>query len=170
MLTRCRSESHDGLHTRPRRHRPNGFEQLTHIVRLIGVYDADGSVRGELAYWIGARLGRAHCSLCEITHGLVRERADWKKCRAGLAVPFDTYHRDEQPDAVRVATADIVPAVIAETQQGFSPLLGPADLDRCGGSVDQLFGAIERAVQRLGLAWPEACPPESSSEGGGLDR
>ena len=42
------------------------------IVRLIGVYDANGTLSGELAYWIGARLGRRHCSLCDITHGSVR--------------------------------------------------------------------------------------------------
>jgi hypothetical protein len=48
------------------------------IRRLVGVYNANGSVGGELAYFIGARLGRAHCALCDITHGLVRERATWK--------------------------------------------------------------------------------------------
>src|SRR6478735_10675397 len=80
--------------------------QMNRIVRLIGVYDADGTVRGELAYWVGARLGRAHCALCDITHGLIRERADWKACRASLPVPFDTFHRDDQPEAVRGAIGD----------------------------------------------------------------
>ncbi len=60
------------------------------IVRLVGVYDADGTVRGELAYWVGARLGRRHCALCHITHGSVRQRPEWKACRAGLPVPFGT--------------------------------------------------------------------------------
>jgi hypothetical protein len=129
-------------------------EQPAHIVRLIGVYDADGGVRGELAYWIGARLGRAHCSLCDITHGLVRERADWKRCRVGLAVPFDTYHRDDQPEAVREATANTAPALIAVTEDGLVPLLGPDDIAACGGSVDQLLDATERALERTNLGWP----------------
>jgi len=30
-------------------------------------------------------------------------------------VPFETFHRDDQPDEVRTATADRVPVVIAET-------------------------------------------------------
>jgi hypothetical protein len=127
---------------------------VTRIVRLIGVYDADGSVRGELAYWVGARLGKAHCSLCDITHGLVRERAEWKSRRADLAAPFDTYHRDDQPDAVRVATADVAPAVIAETPHGLVPLLGPEDIDRCAGSADHLFEEIDHAMARAGLTWP----------------
>ena len=56
------------------------------IVRLIGVYDANGTLRGEIAYWIGARLGRRHCSLCEVTHGLFAVKGDWKRCRDGLPV------------------------------------------------------------------------------------
>lgn len=71
------------------------------ITGLVGVYNADGTIRGELAYWVGKRLGRAHCALCDITHGSVKERPEWKRCRDGLPVPFDTYHRDDQPESTR---------------------------------------------------------------------
>ena len=124
------------------------------VIRLVGVYDANGTIRGELAYWIGARLGRAHCSLCDITHSAVRERPEWKACCASLTVPFQTYHRDDQPAAVRVAIGNAAPAVAAETADGFTLLLGPADLDSCGGSIERLMSAIESAVEHLGLAWP----------------
>ena len=124
------------------------------IIRLIGVYDADGTIRGELAYWVGARLGRTHCALCDITHGLVRERADWLTCRAALPVVFDTYHRDDQPDPVRSAIGNKLPAVVAETTQGIVLLLGPDELAACGGSTDKLFDAVERVVTGVGLFWP----------------
>lgn len=123
------------------------------IVRLVGVYDADGTVRGELAYWVGARLGRRHCSLCEITHGSVRERPQWKVCRAGLPVPFETFHRDDQPDAVRDAAGGQAPVIVAETGAGHVLLLGAEDLEACGGSIDRLVDAIERAATRLGITW-----------------
>lgn len=55
---------------------------MVSLRRVIGVYDADGTAWGELRYWIGARVGRAHCSLCDITHGLVHERAEWRAARA----------------------------------------------------------------------------------------
>jgi hypothetical protein len=42
------------------------------IARLIGVYNAEGSLRGELAYLLGKLTGRAHCALCDITHGALR--------------------------------------------------------------------------------------------------
>ncbi len=123
------------------------------IRRLVGVYNANGSVTGELTYFIGARLGRAHCALCDITHGLLRERADWKTLRAHLPVPFDTCHRDDQPDDVRAAHEDRVPVVLAVTDSGFVVLLGPAELSSCGGRIDQFSRALDGAVTRLGLHW-----------------
>ena len=123
------------------------------IVRLIGVYDADGTLRGELAYWVGARLGRRHCSLCDITHGSVRQRPEWEACRVGLPVPFDTFHRNDQPDAVRAASGDRAPVVGAETDAGHVVLLEPDALDACAGSMDRLVESIESAATRLRLGW-----------------
>jgi len=122
--------------------------------RLVGVYDADGTWRGELAYWIGARLGRRHCSLCDITHGSVRERPEWVACKTGLPVEFATFHRDDQPEAVRAVADGSYPIVIAENDIGAVVLLGPEELASCGGSIERLVAAIEAAVSRLGLAWP----------------
>ena len=123
------------------------------IVRLVGVYDADSTARGEIAYWVGARLGRRHCSLCEITHGSVRQRPEWKTCKASLPVPFDTYHRNDQPDTIRTASGGQAPVVVAETTKGDVVLLGTADLETCDGSIDLLVEATNRAAERHGLTW-----------------
>lgn len=122
-------------------------------MRLVGVYDADGTLRGEVTYWVGARLGRRHCSLCDITHGSVRERREWRSCRAGLPIPFDTYHRDDQPDAVRASSGSRAPVVVAETTSGVVVLLGPDELHECHGSVDRLMDRISAAAARHGLSW-----------------
>ena len=71
------------------------------IARLVGLYNADGTLGGEVVCWIGAHLGRRHCSLCDITHGSVGQRPEWKSSLAGLPVRFDTYHRDDLPDTIR---------------------------------------------------------------------
>jgi hypothetical protein len=126
----------------------------TQIRRLVGVYNADSTWQGELAYWVGARLGRAHCGLCDVTHGLVRERREWNECRLGLPVAFDTYHRNDQPDAVRAIAGGVAPVVLGETERGFVVLLGPAELDRCEGSIERLTKAIDETATRLDLSWP----------------
>jgi hypothetical protein len=121
------------------------------IRRLIGVYDADSTIRGELAYFVGARLGRRHCALCDITHGALRERDEWRRCRDDLPIPFETYHRNDQPEAVRALLAGRYPAVAAETDDGFVLLLGPEGLEACAASPDALVEALAIAASRLGL-------------------
>ena len=121
------------------------------VVRLIGVYDADATVIGELAYWIGARLGRRHCSLCDITHNSVRTKAEWTNCRSDFPVPFDTYHRNDQPDSVRATSDAQAPVVVAETSQRFVVLLRDQQLSACHGSVDALQAAIDAALAEAGL-------------------
>jgi hypothetical protein len=127
------------------------------IVALTGVYDADGTLVGELRYWIGARLGRAHCALCDITHGSVRERPEWQACRDDLSVPFATVHRDEQTDAVAAATAGEYPAVVATLDDGTTiRILDGAALEGAAHAADRqaaLVAAIEAAATAAGLAW-----------------
>lgn len=127
------------------------------VARLVGVYDADGSVWGEIAYWLGARLGRNHCALCDITHSSVRERPEWRSLRGSLPVRFEAYHRDEQPPVVAELLGGELPAVVAATDEGLVPLLGPAELETVAADADpprQLTQAIHRAVSGAGLAWP----------------
>jgi hypothetical protein len=124
------------------------------IRRLVGVYNADGTLRGELAYWISARLGRAHCALCDITHGNIRERSDWKQCRAGLPVPFDTYHRDDQPAEISDVAGSQAPVIVADTALGLVLLLGPDDIEACEGSPIRLSEALAQAADRHHLDWP----------------
>ena len=127
---------------------------MTTIVRLIGVYDAEGTLRGEVAYWIGARLGRRHCSLCEVTHGLFTEKNEWRSCRDGLPVPFDTYHRDDQPPQIRVISENQAPVVVAETTTGHVVLLDGQRIEEADGDPHQLVELIERAVNERSLLWP----------------
>ena len=131
--------------------------RLVRLVRLVGVYDADHTIRGEVAYWVGARLGRRHCSLCEITHGTFRVRSEWTACRAGLPIPFDTYHRDDQPAEVREAVGGRAPVVVAVTDDGVVPLLDGAAIEACHGSTERLMEAVEAAVHEAGITWPH--PP-----------
>ena len=127
------------------------------ITRLIGVYDADGSLLGELSYFLRARVGRTHCALCDITHGRIRERPAWRASRDRLPVPFVTFHRDDQPAEIRRAAGGAAPAVIAETASGeHLVLLGRADLEGCAGSPDRLVDAVEAAAKVRALRWPTA--------------
>lgn len=130
--------------------KPDSGDEIQ-ILQIVGVYDADGTIRGELAYFIGARLGRRHCSLCDITHGKVFERRDWQQCRATLEVEMITVHRDEAAPQVLEALNGRFPGVVAITERGAVVLLGPEELEECNGSPEALMAKISAAAKALQL-------------------
>jgi hypothetical protein len=115
---------------------------------LVGVYHANGTILGELSYWVKARLGRGHCALCDITHGSVREKASWRDCRDALAVPMTTVHLDERTPDVAAATDGRTPCIAAVTDAGVEILLTTGELDRCGGDPARLAAAIDDALAK----------------------
>jgi hypothetical protein len=113
---------------------------------LVGVYDADGGAVGELRYVVGHLLGRAECSLCDITHGRLRRKAEFDALRDRLGVPFDVVHRNERSAAVAAATGDALPCVLAVTSAGLVPLLDRDELRACGGDVARFESALRATV------------------------
>lgn len=109
------------------------------IDELIGVYDADSTLIGEVSYWVGARLGRTHCSLCELTHGLFTKKSEWKECTLGLGVPFLTFHRNDAPSDVLAHAAGRFPLVLARMGRGLEVVLTRDDLESFGGDTAE-FG------------------------------
>ena len=126
------------------------------IKSLVGVYHADGSLRGELRYWIGARLGRAHCSLCDITHAGVRRKHSWDAMAAGLGVGITLLHLNELDAELESAVQRSgSPAVLAVLDDGsLVEVLGPVGLDGLDGSVARFDVALRDSLNRLGLVLP----------------
>lgn len=117
------------------------------VTQLIGVYDADSTLWGEVSYWVGARVGVRHCSLCDITHSLFAEKSKWKECRDGLGVDFATFHRNDQPDDVRQCINGRYPAVVARSEAGEVAMFMNADeIAACGASPQQFAAEIMRRL------------------------
>lgn len=121
------------------------------VHEVIGVYDADGSLRGELAYALGKLTGQAHCALCDITHGTLRRRPGFDVACQRLGVPVTLLHRDEQPPDVAALTAGRTPMVVGRTDDGLVVLLSAADLERCERDPEALVDAALGAIAVLGL-------------------
>jgi hypothetical protein len=137
---------------------------VTSIRKLTGVYNARGTVAGELAYLLGKLSGRSHCGLCDITHGLrLRERQEWREQRVRLRVPFEAVHLDERSHAVG-RVCPLAPCVVAHTDVGLVPLLAPAEIDACAGSGEALVAAIGRAASERGLTFDSPAATEPSRE------
>lgn len=126
------------------------------VTRLVGVYRAEGSLRGELAYLVGHLLGRTHCSLCDITHSPLRRKAVWDRMAAGLGVAFELVHLDERDDATAAVVTgwDDSPAVLAEIDGRLVRVLDARQLDLLGGDVAAFEAALRAAVAGAGGVLP----------------
>ena len=111
------------------------MRMTSNVTEFIGVYDADSTLIGEVSYWIGARLGVTHCSLCELTHGLFTQKSEWKTCAKELSVPFHTFHRNDAPADVLAALSGEFPAVLQRTAEGLSVILTKEALEGFGGNT-----------------------------------
>jgi hypothetical protein len=125
------------------------------ITKLVGVYHANGSWRGELVYLAGRLTGRAHCALCDITHGPLGRRRSFDTCAAALPVAFDLVHLDERTDQVTGASEGRTPCILAQTDDAMVLLLGADDLAACNRDPTRLLAAIQRAADTRGLRWPD---------------
>lgn len=90
------------------------------ISELVGVYDADGGLRGEAAYV-------------------------WDRMAADLPVPVGLLHLDELHATLdEVVAGTGAPVVLARDEAGWRAPVGAAELDRMAGSV----GALEAVLRR----------------------
>jgi acyl CoA:acetate/3-ketoacid CoA transferase alpha subunit len=116
--------------------------------KLIGIYDADGGVVGELRYVIGHLRGTAECSLCDITHGKVKRKSEWDRCVNGRSLDVELLHRNELTDAQRAAATEL-PCVLIETPAGIELLIGADQLRDCHGHVEAFGTMIDVALQQF---------------------
>jgi hypothetical protein len=126
------------------------------VLALWGVYQADGGLIGELTYLAGKLRGTAHCALCDITHGTVAMKREWKLMAGGLSVPFPLVHLNERSADLEAVTRGRTPCVAAETEDGYTIVVDAEALDACAGSIEAFRAALYGGLTEAGLALPTA--------------
>ena len=122
------------------------------IHEFIGVYHADGGLRGEVRYVVGHLLGRTECALCDITHGPVRRKEAFDALVRDLEAEghrVEVHHRNEQTEAQAGASAGHLPCVLARGRAAdatWSILLEREALEACAGDVAALRQTLATAL------------------------
>ena len=99
---------------------------------FIGIYNADGTILGEVAYVAKKLLGRGSCALCDITHGWTGRRRDFDETCSAAGIEWTLLHRDEATPE-QLAAAGPLPSVIRHDNGTWQLVLGPSELDACHG-------------------------------------
>ncbi len=112
------------------------------VDRLIFVFDADSGAWDALVDSAKKVLRIDGCNLCQITHGLVAEKPEWRECRKALGVPVEYVHRDELQGELAALVEGRLPAIIADHGGQLTLLLDGSAIGRCRGSVEDLRGKL----------------------------
>jgi hypothetical protein len=120
---------------------------------LIGVYNADGGIVGELSYVFGHLIGIKSCSLCDISHSPIRKKASFKQLENYLltehGIMVRMVHLNERNEREKKASEGREPCMLLEyPDQSISMFLDATDLKVLSGSVSSLKKLI---VSRLDL-------------------
>tara|TARA_Y100001968_G_scaffold331567_1_gene386668 strand:- start:4765 stop:5127 length:363 start_codon:yes stop_codon:yes gene_type:complete len=113
--------------------------------KLIGIYNAKGSLIGELQYFWGKIRGTAHCALCDITHGKLKEKDSFKKCKEELNIPFELLHLDELNSELE-KFIDNAPCVIGKNDNGFSIIITSEELEKCQSNVESFSNLLDSKI------------------------
>ncbi|MBV7412335.1 hypothetical protein KRX56_06280 [Dermabacteraceae bacterium TAE3-ERU27] len=116
--------------------------------RLVGVYNANGGLAGELSYVIGKIRGTAHCGLCDISHGKrPMYRKEWKEMVQRLPLPLETVHLNEvDASTSRLLEKARSPFIALIDGENDRVLVSAEELDGCGGDSEALFALLSHRV------------------------
>ena len=116
------------------------------IERLVGVYRADGGVRGEFRFLIDHYLRGESCSLCDITHSPFRRKATWDEQVEKLGIPFTLLHLNELDEDLTAFVDGRAACVVAQTAEGWTFVLDNEELAALDGSVEGFFTLLRERL------------------------
>lgn len=116
---------------------------------VVGVYNAKGTLIGELAYITKKLLGVSKCALCDITHGWqIKGKASWKEqCRLS-SLDFNFLHLEELHEEQRAVVSHF-PVWLIYHQKQWVELMTADEIDSFKNRPQDMIRTLENRVSLL---------------------
>ena len=111
---------------------------------VVGIYNADGTIGGELSYALAKLARRGSCELCDVTHGWnPRGKRSWKAAVEQSELNLTFIHRDEAlPE--QLAAAGQLPAVVIANDDGWRVIMTSSEFAEFKSDPGALIAETER--------------------------
>ncbi len=116
--------------------------------KIIGIYNAKGTIIGELQYFFGKIIGKAHCALCDITHGKLKEKKAFTECKNKLEIPFELLHLDELNDELKAFIPN-APCIIGIEEGVAAIIIDANELEECKADVEKFSMILNSKINPL---------------------
>ena len=118
-------------------------------IQVFALFNAEGSLLGELQYVLGKCLGRESCALCDISHGWnPLGKSAWRK-HSATEPNIIWLHRDEAPESLLNAVVGELPCVVADHGHRVEMLLDSDTLKACEGDFAIFTELLEEKLRAL---------------------
>lgn len=119
------------------------------VRQIVGIYNADGSIGGELSYALAKLARRGSCELCDVTHGWnPLGKRSWKAAVDQSDLNLTLIHRDEAlPE--QLAAAGQLPAVVMSSDEGWRVIMTNSEFAEFKSDPGALIDEIERRAAAL---------------------
>jgi len=116
-------------------------------VKIYCIYNAEGSIFGELKYFYNKYIRDIKCSMCDITHNILSEKKEWKKRCMVSPLKIECLHLDELPKDIENLVIGNTPCVVAKTSSTNEIILENKELIAMKGNVDSFFNHIHKIIK-----------------------
>ena len=115
---------------------------------LVGIYNSDSGIVGELTYLFNKVLRNDPCHLCDLTHGWNPcGRRSWKEACGTSSLNISFIHRNEATEA-QLAAAKLLPAIVTLNDGEWSCIVTAAELAELAEHSDDPGWVIRQAGLR----------------------
>ena len=116
-------------------------------VKIYCIYNAEGSIFGEIRYLYNKYIKDIKCSMCDITHNSLSEKSEWRnKCKE-FPVKIECLHLDELPIEIKDIVKDKAPCVVAQKRSVNEVIIKNKELTIMNGDVDSFFNHLHKIIK-----------------------
>ena len=119
--------------------------------KIYFIYNASGTIGGEISYLYGKYFQNQHCELCDITHSSVSAKPEWKAWISNLSCENYVLHTNEAEKMSIDFSGFTLPVVLIERGNGLEELISKKDMAQSGKGVDAFSQLFLKKLNEFGL-------------------
>ena len=120
--------------------------------KIYFIYNASGTMAGELNYLYGKYFLDEHCELCDITHSTVSAKPEWKEWIGSLKCENFVLHTNEAKAMNIDVTQFVLPVVLIDRGKGLEELVSKNEMAECGKGVLPFGELFYRNLSAVGVS------------------
>ena len=118
-------------------------------LKIYCIYNAKGSILGEITYLWKKLFLNFDCSLCNVSHNTFTEKQLWKKEISKFKYKLEMLHLDEQPENLQMFTEGLTPCVVSNNESEFNLIMDRDQINKLNGSVQLFFKKLNTKLLEI---------------------